>query len=138
MPHTGRGYVGVIGQSQVDDSPLVGRHGFERDRPSAVRDALRDPTCQVPERVVPALLVSRHVHEQVYALPHPLGADEAHDELQGAQSLASTAYQQAGVLAVDLDDGAVHFLVVGLLEVDGGQYVHSLDEVFQNLSGDPG
>ena len=136
MPDARGGDVRVIGQRQVDDSALVGRHGFEGNRPSAVRDPLGDPASQVSERVVTTLLVARHVHEQVHTLTHPLGADEAHDELKGTQRLTPTTDQQAGVLPVDLDYGAIDLLVVRLLEVDGGQYVHSLDEVFQNLGGD--
>ncbi len=131
------GYVGVVGESQVDDAAFVWRHGFEGDRPSAVRDALGDPAGQVAERVVATLLVARYVHEQIHALAHPLGADEAHDELERAQGLATPSDKQAGVLSVDLNDGAVDLLVVRLLEVDGSQYVHSLDEVFQNLGCDP-
>ena len=136
MPDTRRSDVRIVRERQVDDASLVRRHGLKGNRPSAVRDSLGDPTCQVSQRVVAALLVSRHVHEQVDALAHPLGADEADYELESAQRLAPTTDQQSGVLAVDLDDGAVDLLVVRLLEVDGGQYVHSLNEVFQNLGGD--
>ena len=136
VPDARRGDVGVVGESQVDDATLVGRHGFQGDGPSAVRDPLGDPAGQVSERVVATLLVARHVHEQVHALAHPLGADEADYELQRAQRLTPTTDQQTGVLTIDLDDGAVHLLVVRLLEVNGGQYVHSLDEVFQHLGGD--
>ena len=121
----------------MDDASLVGRHGLEGNRPSAVRDSLGDPACQVAERVVATLLVPCDVHKQVHALPHPLGADEADYELERPQSLTPATYEQAGVLAVNLDDGAVDLLVVRLLEVDGSQYVHSLHEVFQNLGGDP-
>ena len=137
MPDAGGGDVGIVGESQVDDTTLVGRHGFESNRPSAVGDSLGNPAGQIAERVVATLLVARNVHEQVHAVAHPLGADEAHDKLKRAQRLAPPSYQQTGVLAVDLDDGAVHLLVVCLFEVDGGQYVHSLYEVFQNLGGDP-
>ena len=136
MPDTTRSDVRIVGESQMDDSTLIGRHGFERDRSSAVRDSLSDPTGQVSERVVATLLVARNVHEQVYALAHPLGTDETHNKLQRAQGLAPTTDQQTGVLTIDLDDGAVHLLVVRLLEVNGGQYVHSLDEVFQHFGGD--
>ena len=137
MPDAPRSDVRIVRESQVDDATLVGRHGFEGDGPSPVRDTLRDTPRQVAKRVVATLLVPRNVHKQIDALSHPLGADEAHDELQGAQRLTPPTDQQARVLAVDLDDRAVDFLVVRLLEVNGGQYVHSLDEVFQHLGGDP-
>ena len=91
----GRRYIRVICKRQVYDAALVGRHGFKGDWPSAVHNTLRDPPREVSERVVATLLVARDVHKQVDALTHPLGADEAHNELERTQSLSSPSNQQA-------------------------------------------
>ena len=125
--------VWVIREREVHDPAFIGRHGFEGDRASAVGNPLGDLACQISQRIVPALLVARHVHEQVNALSHPLRADEAHDELERTQRFTPPADQQTGVLAVNLDDRTVHLFVVRLLEVYGGRDVHALDEVFQYL-----
>ena len=123
--------VWVICEREVHYSAFVGRHGFEGDRPSAVGDPLGDLACQISQRIVPALLVAGHIHEQVNALSHPLRADEAHNELERTQRFTPPADQKTGVLAVNLDDRTVHLFVVRLLEVYGGRDIHALDEVFQ-------
>lgn len=120
----------------MNNSTFVGRHGFEVDRLSAIHDPLRDPAGQIAERVVAALLVACNVDKEVHTLSHPLGADEADNELERSKRFASPSNQQTGVLAVDLDDRAVHLLVVRLLEVNRDYHFHLLDQVFEHLGGD--
>ena len=137
MPFAHGRDVWIICERKVYDSAFVGRHGFQRDRPSAVGNPLSDLAGQISQRIIPALLVSRHVHEQVDAFSHPLRADETHNELERSQRFAAPSDEQTGVLAVHLYDRTVHLFVVRLLEVYGGHDVHALDEVFQYLRCDP-
>lgn len=109
----------VVRKRQMNDAAFVWRHGFKCDGLSAVFDALSHPLGQIAEGRIPALLIACYVNEQVHPFSDLLGANEADQELQGPKSLSSPSDEQSRIVAVDSDDGAVHFLAVGLLEGDG-------------------
>ena len=122
----------------MNDAAFVWRHGFECDGLSAVFDALSHPLGQIAEGRIPALLIACYVDEQVHPFSDLLGANEADQELQGAKSLSSPSDEQSRILAVDSDDGAIHFLAVGLLEGDGCGDAHSFDQILQDFDSRAG
>ena len=117
----------------MDDAALVGGHGLEGDGAAAGGDPAGDLLGEVPEGVVAALLVAGDVDEDANALLHDAGGDEGGEELEGAEGLAAAAYEEPGVVAVDVEHGPVHVVVVGVLEhhgyVDAGE-VHYVLEYF--------
>ena len=114
---------------------LVGWHGLKRYCPAALRDALRHAAGEVGDGVVAALLVAFHIHEHVGAAAEPAAHDEAGDELQRAQGFAARAYEQAGVVALDLKDGAAALFAVRLFEIHFGRHFHLVQQRVQHAIG---
>ena len=107
--------LGVLGQGEVDDPPLVRWHGLQRDRSTRLVDSPRNSAGQVPQRLVPAFLVPGDVEEQVDSLADFAAGQKADHELEGSKGLASPPDQKAGVIAVNVEDRAADVLSVGLL-----------------------
>ncbi len=103
----------------MDDPALVGGHGLEGYGAAAGGDPAGDLLGQVGEGLVAPLLVSSDVDEDAHALLHAAGGDEGGEELEGAQRLAAASYEEAGIVAVDVEHGASDVVAVGVPEVYG-------------------
>jgi len=57
--------------------------------------------------------------------------DEADEELEGPQGLATPPDEETRVVPVDVEDGPAHVLSIGVFEVDQGGYPHPLYEALQ-------
>ena len=128
--------VGVVGEGEVDDAALVGGHGLEGDGAAAGGDPAGDLLGEAPEGVVAALLVAGDVYEDADALLHDAGCDEGGEELERAEGLASASYEEAGVVAVDVEHGAAHVVAVGVPEVYGDLSAREGHDVLEELGGD--
>ncbi len=127
---------GVLGQSEVHDTTLVGWHGLQRDRMAGIGDSSGDTVGQVAQRLVTAFLVTGDVEEEIDPLADLAARQEADHELEGSEGLASPPDQKAGVVAVHVEDGTTDVLSVGLLEVHNRVYLHLLDKALEDFSGD--
>ena len=125
----------MVGQGHVDDPTLVGRHGLESDGASIVYDPLRDTFGHVRHGVVPSGLVAFDVDHQIDPCPQTPTGKELHDKLERLQGLAASSDQEARVLALNLEYGAIQVLVVGLFEVRRRLDVHLGKEVPQDIGG---
>ncbi len=130
-----RVYVGVVGEGEVDDAALVGGHGLQGDGAAAGGDPAGDLLGQAPEGVVAALLVAGDVDEDADAVLHDSGCDEGGEELERAQGLAAAAYEEPGVVAVDVEHGAAHVIAVGVPEVYGDLSAGEGHDVLEELGG---
>ena len=118
------------------DAALVGGHGLEGDGAAAGGDPAGDLLGEAPEGVVAALLVSGDVDEDADALLHDAGSDEGGEELEGAEGLAAAAYEEAGVVAVDVEYGAADVVAVGVLEHHGHVHAGEVYDVLEDLGRD--
>ena len=145
-------YVRVVGEGHVDDPALVGWHGLEGDGTAAVGDPAGDLLGEVGEGLVAPLLVAGDVDEDADALLHQAGGDEGGEELQGAQGLAAPSYEEPGIVAVYVKDGAANVVAVGVPEHHGhfdagegydvledlGRDLHDVGGLFEDCDADPG
>ncbi len=120
----------------MDDTALVGWHGLEGNGAAAGCDPAGDLLREAPEGVVAALLVSGDVDENADALLHDAGCDEGGEELERAEGLSAAAYEEACVVAVDVEHGPAHVVAMGVPEVDGDLGAREGHDVLEELGGD--
>lgn len=115
-------------QSEMHDSALIGRHGFQSYRASGVRHATCNSTGHVFQRLVPALLVPFDIYHQVDALVELVANDVSNQELERLKGLTLATDKQACVIAFDLENRPVKVFVVELLEGQHDIRVQVIDE----------
>ena len=128
--------VRVVGEGDVDDPALVGRHGLEGDRATAGGDPKGDFFSEVGEGLVAPLLVAGDVDEDADALLHDAGGYEGCEELEGAEGLAAASYEESGVVAVDVEHGATDVFAVGVPQCYGHFSACEGHDVLKELGGE--
>ena len=128
--------VGMVGERKVDYPALVGRHRLQRNISSGIGDTTGHPMGHVGQGLVASLLVAFHVNHYIDALANPVAHDVLDHELNCIKGLTLPPYQETGVVAFYLEDGAFQRLVVQLLECKGGVHVHHRKQRLQHFRGD--
>lgn len=123
----------MVSQRHVDDSTLVGGHRLQGDRTSAVGDPLGHPARHVGQGLVPAVLVPLHVHHELNIGIQLLAHHVLDEELKGLEGVPAAAYQEACVVALDLEHWAAQVFPFYLSE--GGDDIHTQkgDDVFEDV-----
>jgi hypothetical protein len=127
--------VGVVRQRHMHDAALVRGHRFQYNFTPAGRDTSRVSLSEAAESLVATLLVPRHVHKQVNPVPESSTRDETNEELEGSQGLALTPDEQAGVVAVDIEDRSTDVISLRVDECNCGGHIHQRDQALQNVGG---
>ena len=127
--------VGVVRQRHVYYAALVRGHRFQCNFTSAGRDTARVSLSEVAESLVATLLIPRHVYKQVNPVPKPSTRDETDQELEGSQGLAPAPDEQAGVVAIDIEDRSTDIVPLRVDECNCGGHIHQRDKTLQNVGG---
>ena len=142
----------VLGQGHVDDTALIGRHGFQGDGPARGGDTLRHVKRHVGQGLVAALLVPLDVNEEVRPRLKPPADDDPDQKLETLECLATASDQKPGVIALDLEYRPPKVGALRLLEAhddrypelrhqavkDLGRRLHHVGRLVQQGYADPG
>ena len=126
----------MVGQGEVHDPTLGGRHRLEGYGSAGVGNAAGYAARHVFERLLAALLVAFDVYHQVGAVIDALADNVPHEELECLEGVAFAPDEQAGVVSLYLEDGASEIFVVRLLHGNHGVDIHEIDEGLDHLRGD--
>ena len=129
--------MGVVRQSHVHGTALVGRHRLQGYRVSGAGDPLGDSLSEVGQGLVAPLLIAFDIDHQVGPSAQLPADDEPYQELEGPESLAAPADEKARVVAFDLEHRASEILVLSLSQ--GGDHVDSQlgYQIVEDLVGNP-
>lgn len=100
-------------QVKVDDPAVGGGHRFQGDAAAGLGDAVGDAVGHFAQGVLPTLAILFHIQGDADVGAAQLMADDALDEkLKGLKGLPPASDEQAGIGAVDVDDGSADEFVV--------------------------
>ncbi len=126
----------VVGQFEMDQPALVGRHRFKGYRSSGVGNPSRNVPGQVAHRLVATSLVAGHVDYGIRPVGKLDGGDEVDEKLQGPEALAFAAYEKTGIVAVNIEDGTAAILSYCVSDAGDSVDFHQVQQVVQNLGYD--
>ena len=129
------GDAGVVGQSDVDEATVGGRHGFERDGPVTGDSAFGHPRGKSGDLPLSAITVLLNVDDHGTAGVFTPAEDDVDHVLESAQGLTPRADDEAGVFALDVDDGWV--VRPGSRGSNGGRGVdaHGFEQMVDDAKG---
>ena len=84
---------------------------------------------------MPPLLVSLNVHCEVGPGLNPSPHDAPDHELQAPEGFAAAPYEQAGVVALDVEDWTTELVVLDALEIDDRRDAELIYKLPQHLAG---
>jgi len=134
------GDIGMVGERQVDDAPLIGRHRLQGEGRSPGPYLFRHAYRQGLERLGATLLVALDVNHDGGPGLELVVDDETNKVLEGSQGLTAAAYQDAEVFALHIEANRERYglFTVGRLEAlrrDGAVHLHQVQERLQDLAG---
>ncbi len=120
----------------MDQPALVGRHRFKRYGSPGVGNPSRNVPGQVAHSLVATSLIAGHVDDGIRTLGELDGGDEVNEKLQGPEALALAAYEETGIVSVNIEDGATAILTLCVPDAGDGVNLHQVQQVVQDLGHD--
>ncbi len=120
-------YTLVVCKGEVDDPSVGGRHGVEWDGPTVGDGALGHTFGERGQLARPPFAVLLDIQHDAGRASFASPQREVDEELEGAQGLAPVADKQAGIVALDINDGHL-FAVAGTAYGGCGVHVHPVEE----------
>ncbi len=126
----------VVGQREMDQPALIGRHRLKRYGSPGVGNPSRNVPGQVAYGLVASSLIAGHVDDGIRTLGELDGSDEVNEKLQGPEALALAAYEQTGIVAVNIEDGTTAILTLCMPDTGDGVDLHQVQQAVQDLGHD--
>ena len=133
--------IGVVGQSQMNNAPLISRHRLQGKGGAFSLDPFRHLLGKRLQGLVAALLVTFHINDNGHPGLNLLPNQKPDNILQSGQSLSPPPDKNAQVIALDIEGyrrGGTCFLSHRWrsLRLNGGGHSEQLEQLLDDISGD--